>query len=86
MLSNDLKTHIETGNIYYNDTDTNELIFDLLQNQENTTKRLINYDLKFDGSYEKYFNWVLNEFEAPKKARYDLFTFQNTKKILFLSF
>ena len=27
MQSNDLKIHIETGNIYYNDTDTNESIF-----------------------------------------------------------
>ena len=35
--------------------------------------------MKFDGSYKKYFNWVLNEFDAPKKTRYDLFTFQNTK-------
>ena len=35
--------------------------------------------MKFDGSYKKYFNWVLNEFEAPKKTRYDLFAFQNTK-------
>ena len=64
---NDLKIHIETGNIYYNDTDTNESIFGLLQNQQNTAKGLINYDLKFHGSYKKYFNWVLNEFDAPKK-------------------
>ena len=35
--------------------------------------------MKFDRSYKKYFNWVLNEFEAPKKTRYDLFAFQNTK-------
>ena len=79
MHANDLKIRIETGNIYYNDTDTNESIFDFLQNQQNTAKGLINYDLKFDGSYKKYFNWVLNEFDAPKKTRYDLFTFQNTK-------
>ena len=56
MYANNLKIHIETGNIYYNDTDTNESIFDFLQNQQNTTKGLINYDLKFDESYKKYFN------------------------------
>ena len=53
--------------------------FDFLQNQQNTAKGLINYDLKFDESYRKYFNWFLNEFEAPKKTRYDLFAFPNTK-------
>ena len=32
MQSNDLKIHIETGNIYYNDTDTNESIFEFTKN------------------------------------------------------
>ena len=27
LQSNDLKIHLEMGNIYYNDTDTNESIF-----------------------------------------------------------
>ena len=56
MHANDLKIHIETGNIYYDDTDTNKSIFDFLQNQQNTAKGLTNYDLKMDGSYKKYFN------------------------------
>ena len=40
--SNDLKIHIETGNIYYQDTDTNESIFELMKNQQDTSKDLIN--------------------------------------------
>ena len=50
MQSNDLKIHIVTGNIYYNDTDTNESIFDFMKNQQYNSKGAINYDLKFDGS------------------------------------
>ena len=55
LQSNDLKIHIETGNIYYNDTDTNKSIFDFIKNQQNTSKGLINTDLKFDGTYKNYF-------------------------------
>ena len=33
MQSNDLKIHIETGSIYYNDIDTNESIFEFMKNQ-----------------------------------------------------
>ena len=55
LQSNDLKIHIETGNIYYNDTDTNESIFEFIKNQQNTSKGLINTDLKFDGTYKNYF-------------------------------
>ena len=42
MQSNDLKIRIETGNIYYNDTDTNESIFDFVKNQQNSSKGEIN--------------------------------------------
>ena len=83
MQSNDLKIHIETGNIYYNDTDTNESIFGFMKNQQNNSKGLINTDLKFDGTYKNYFQWILNEFEAQEKTRYDLFAFQNTKYLAY---
>ena len=73
MLSNDLKIHIETGNIYFNDTDTNESIFDFMKNQQNTSKGLINTSLKFDGTYKNYFQWILNEFEAQKKKLNTIF-------------
>ena len=36
LQSNDLKIHIETGNIYYEDTDTNESIFEFVKNQQDT--------------------------------------------------
>ena len=32
LQSNDLKIHIETGNIYFQDTDTNESIFEFMKN------------------------------------------------------
>ena len=78
-----MKIHIETGNIYYNDTDTNESIFNFMKNQQNNSKDVINYDLKFDGSYKNYFKWILNEYEEPEKTKYDLFAFQNTKYLVY---
>ena len=56
LQSNDLKTHIETGNIYYQDIDTNELISEFMKNQQNTSKGIIHIELKFDGSYKNYFS------------------------------
>ena len=83
MQSNDLKIHIETGNICYNDSDTNESIFDFMKNQQNNSKGVMNYDLKFDGLYKNYFKQILNEYEAPEKIKYDLFAFQNTKHLVY---
>ena len=63
LVSNDLKIHIETGNIYYDDTDTNEWIFEFMKNQQDSSKGIINTDLKYEGSYKNYFQWILNGFE-----------------------
>ena len=48
LQSNDLKIHIETGNIYNEDTDTNESVFEFVKNQQYTSKGFINTDLKVD--------------------------------------
>ena len=55
LQSNDLKIHIETGNIYYQDTDTNESIFEFMKNQQDTSKGFVKSGLKLDGSYKSYF-------------------------------
>ena len=51
LENNDLKIHIETGNIYYKNTDTNESIFEFKKNQQDSSKGEINSELSFDGLY-----------------------------------
>ena len=83
LQQNDLKIHIETGNIYYDDKDTNESIFEFIQNQQNNSKGIIRNDFKFDGNYKDYFQWILNEFEAQEKTTFDVFSHQNTKYLVY---
>ena len=54
-----------------------------MKNQQNTSKGIINTDLKFDGTYKNYFHWILNAFEAQEKPKYDLFLFKNTKYLAY---
>ena len=54
LENNDLKIHIETGNIYYKNTDTNESIFEFKKNQQDSSKGEINSELSFDGYYNDY--------------------------------
>ena len=83
LQSNDVKIHIETGNIYYQDTDTNKSIFEFMKNQQDTSKGFINTDLKFGRSYKSYFPWILNEFDAQQKTKYDIFSLKNTKYLAY---
>ena len=67
-----MKIHIETENIYYDDKNTNESIFEFIQNQQNTSKNIIRYDVKFDRNFRDYFKWILNEFDAQQKTTFDV--------------
>ena len=83
LHSNDLKIHIETGNIYYKDDDTNESIFEFMKNQQDSSKGLINTNLKYEGSYNNYFQWILSGFDPYEKSKFDLSSFKNTKYFLY---
>ena len=79
LENNDLKIHIETGNIYYKNNDTNKSIFEFMKNQQDSSKGKINFNLMYDGNYHDYFRWILNGFDTYGKTKSDLLTFKNTK-------
>ena len=68
LENNDLKIHIETGNIYYKNTDTNESIFEFKKNQQDSSKWEINSELSFEGNYNDYYRWILNDYDAYEKT------------------
>ena len=62
-----MKIHIETGNIYYINTDTNESIFEFMKNQQDYSKGEINSELSFEGNYNDSYRWILNEYDSYEK-------------------
>ena len=56
FIKNQLKIHIVTGNIFFNNLDTNESDYDFFQQQENQSKAKINFEFTFTDSYEDYFD------------------------------
>ena len=84
ILENDnLKIHIETGNIYDKNEDTNESIFEFIKNQQDSSKRMTNYDLSFEGSFKDYYKWILNDYDSYEKTKFDLLTLKNTKYLVY---
>ena len=83
LENNNLKIHIETENIYYKNEDTNESIFELLKNQQDFYKWMINYDLPFEGSFKDYYKWILNDYNSYEKTKFDLLTFKTTKYLVY---
>ena len=83
LENNDLKIHIETGNIYYKNIDTNESIFEFFKNQQNSSKGNIKFDFVYDGNYDNYFRWILNGFDSYKKSKLDVLSYKNIKFLFY---
>ena len=83
LLNNKLKIHIETGNIYYDDQDTNESILDFFFNQQNPITGVINFDFIYGESYADYFNWLIKGFDSYQKSKLDVLTCKNSKCLFY---
>ena len=83
LVSNKLKIHIETSNIYHNDQDTNESILDFFFNQQNPITGVINFDFAYGESYADYFNCLINGFDSYQKNKLDLLTCKSSKYLFY---
>ena len=64
-----LKIRIETGNIFFNELDTNESIYGFFQHQENQSKAKIIFEFSFTDSYEDYFDWLVQGFKGSEDQK-----------------
>ena len=81
VISNKLKIHLETGNIYYNDQDT---IFDFFYKQQDSTEGIIDSDFVYSGGYVGYFHWLIHGFDSYQKTRLDITLNKNAKYLFYL--
>ena len=82
MRKNKIRIHISSGDIYINNVNTNENIYDFLAVQENKNYILIDKEFIFDGTLQTYYNTYLNNELITK----DDFMTNRNSKFLFLHF
>ena len=83
LEDNKMKIHIETGNIYYNNLDTNESIHNFILVQSNPISGEIEHTFTFDRNYVTYFQWLTDDFSTSKKNKLDIFTNKNSKFLFY---
>ena len=85
LIENKLKIHIERGNIFFNNLDTNESIYGFFQQQENQPKAKIKYHhFTFIISYKDCFGWLFHGFKGNEDKKYDVLTNKNSKYLFYL--
>ena len=83
LVNNKLKIHIETGNIYHDNQDTNDSILDFFFNQQNQIREVISFDIVYGESYTDYFNWLIKGFDSYQKNKFDVLTCKNSKYLFY---
>ena len=83
LVNNKLKIHIETGNIYHDDQDTNKSILNFFFNQQNPITGVINFDFVYGKSYADYFNWLIKGFDSYQKSKLDILTCKTLKYLFY---
>ena len=78
-----MKIHVETGNIYYDNHDTNESIHNFILAEASPISGEIDHTFTFDRDYVTYFQWLTEAFSASKKNKLDIFTNKNSKFLFY---
>ena len=84
FIQHKLKIHTETGNIFFDNVETNESIYRFFQQQENQSKAKINFELSFTDSYENYFDWLVKGFKENEDQKFDVLT-NKTQNLYFIN-
>ena len=83
MKENNLSIHIQTGNLYYNGTNTGESICNFVLAQNNSSKKIVKEKLYHAGSFEEYLSEFLAGFSAETDAQLDMLTNKSIKYLFY---
>ena len=72
MTVNKLQIRIESGNIYHKNTNTIESVYSFFENQEEETKKWIDFEFIHSDDYEDYFMKYLVNIKDGEDEKYDM--------------
>ena len=83
MTNNILSIHIETGDIFYNDFNTKENLYNFLLTQQGEIKQFIPKRISYHYSFEKYTHSYFSSFSLEEIHKLDLLSNKNTKYLMY---
>ena len=83
IRENKLLLYIETGNIYHDNLNMNESIYDFILAQQENSKNLLKTRFSYGGDFDQYTRTYLGEIEARNDDKYDLLTNKISKYLFY---
>ena len=84
MTNNNFSIHVESGNMFYQNFNTNENFYSFLIAQQDETTAIIPKRISYNYRFEKYINKYLPSFSIDDAEKFDLFTNKNSKYVYYI--
>ena len=85
MRENKMKIHIETSNLFFDNENLNEIIYDFFLAQVDPTKKLMPIEFEISDNYQNYVMEYFNAIKSKNNDKYNMLTHKNSK-FLFYNF
>ena len=79
MTQNKLSIHVESGDIFYNNHNTEENFYSFLLSQQNDEAAYVPKKFSYSNTFEKYITSFLQMFSIDDQEKFDLLAFKNSK-------
>ena len=83
MTQNKLSIHVESGNIFYDNHNTEENFFIFLLFQQNDEAAYVPKKFSYNDTFEKYITSFLQNFSIDDQEKFDLLAFRNSKYLFY---
>ena len=83
MIQNKLSIHVESGNIFYDNHNTEENFYSFLLSQQNDEAAYVPKKFSYNNTFEKYITSFLQNFSIDDQEKFDLLALKNSKYLFY---
>ena len=83
MTENKLSIHVESGDIFYDNDNTDENFYSFLLSQKNEEAAYVLKIFSYKNSFETYIGSFLQSFSIDDQEKFDLLAFKNSKYLFY---
>ena len=83
MVQNKLSIHVESGDSFYDNHNTDENFYNFLLSRQNDEAAYVPKNFSYNNSFEKYITTFLQAFSIDDQEKFDLLAFKNSKYLFY---
>ena len=83
MTQNKLRVHVDSGDIFYDNHNTEENFYSFLLSQQNEEAAFVPKKFSYSNTFEKYITSFLQNFSIDDQEKFDMLAFKNSKYLFY---